>query len=395
MKLLFVHDHKFYCDNGGNYYSSGGLPASTWMRYLKVFDSVDVIGRRGASINETTVVKDFVLSTTINVDFHLMNSPLSLTSFFKNKKIIIKQISELILQTDCLIIRLPSELGLLSLKLAIKYNKPFAVEVVDCPWDGLWNHGDIIRKLYAPFLYFKTKHSVEQSKFSLYVTEYFLQQRYPSPNAEQVSCSNVEIPSISDSTLKRRHNFIENNKGKIVFGLIGTLNGKLKGIQTVLRSLSVLKTSLMDFEFRILSSGDKTYYHNMAKNYGLENNVFFDGSLPSGQPVFDWLDKIDIYLHPSYKEGLPRALIEAMSRGCPCIASNVAGIPELLTSEYLIKAGDDIRLSKLILDLSFDKQSQLKASTDNFERSKSYQSKKLNLKRDQYLKLFRDYAGNY
>ena len=51
-----------------------------------------------------------------------------------------------------------------------------------------------------------------------------------------------------------------------------------------------------------------------AKKMNVSNFIQFDGTLPSGQKVYDWLDEVDIYLQPSFQEGLPRALIEAMSR---------------------------------------------------------------------------------
>lgn len=51
------------------------------------------------------------------------------------------------------------------------------------------------------------------------------------------------------------------------------------------------------------------------------------------------LDTCDIYVQPSLQEGLPRALIEAMSRGCPCIGARTAGIPELLPEECLTSRG--------------------------------------------------------
>ena len=53
--------------------------------------------------------------------------------------------------------------------------------------------------------------------------------------------------------------------------------------------------------------------------------------------MFELLDECDIYLQPSLQEGLPRSVIEAMSRGCACIGAATAGIPELLESEYVVK----------------------------------------------------------
>ena len=74
----------------------------------------------------------------------------------------------------------------------------------------------------------------------------------------------------------------------------------------------------------------------------------FNGVLPSGQPVLNWLDDIDIYVQPSFQEGLPRALVEAMSGGRPAFASTTGGIPELLPADCLHCPGDAARLGASI-----------------------------------------------
>ena len=53
----------------------------------------------------------------------------------------------------------------------------------------------------------------------------------------------------------------------------------------------------------------------------------------------DYYDSIDIYVQPSKQEGLPRAVIEAMSRGCPVLGTDIAGIPELIQERCLFKKG--------------------------------------------------------
>lgn len=76
--------------------------------------------------------------------------------------------------------------------------------------------------------------------------------------------------------------------------------------------------------------------------------MHFAGTLEGGDPVLNWLDEVDIYLQPSLKEGLPRALVEAMSRGCPAIGSRLAGIPELLADEDLIQPGNSSELRDVL-----------------------------------------------
>ena len=51
--------------------------------------------------------------------------------------------------------------------------------------------------------------------------------------------------------------------------------------------------------------------------------------------MFEWLDDMDLYIQPSLQEGLPRAVVEAMSRGLPALGAHTGGIPELLGEDCI------------------------------------------------------------
>ena len=98
-------------------------------------------------------------------------------------------------------------------------------------------------------------------------------------------------------------------------------------------------------------------------------------------------DKIDIYIQPSDQEGLPRSLIEAMSRACPAVGSTTAGIPELLDSEFVFKRKKHLKLYD-ILD-RFNKVFMLEQASRNHRVSKKYVEERIYLRRErfyQYLK---------
>ncbi len=78
---------------------------------------------------------------------------------------------------------------------------------------------------------------------------------------------------------------------------------------------------------------------------------------------------MDLYLQFSKIEGLPRALIEAIARGCPAISSNVGGINELLSMETLVNSGDSLALSNKISRLLKDPQKIKKAAIENLNTS--------------------------
>jgi glycosyltransferase involved in cell wall biosynthesis len=75
------------------------------------------------------------------------------------------------------------------------------------------------------------------------------------------------------------------------------------------------------------------------------------------QDVLRFLRVADVFALPSFVEGLPIALLEAMAIGIPSISTNVNGIPEAIINEetgLLIDAGDAEALSRAILRLKID-----------------------------------------
>ncbi|WP_330203108.1 glycosyltransferase [Cyanobacterium sp. Dongsha4] len=387
MKVVFAHDHRFIPDER-KVFSESQFDSSLWSRYLKVFDGVTVVGRLGKKPKNKTI-HDLIESSADRVSFQLMPNISNITSRILMRKKTIDIMDKSLQDVDAVIARLPSEIGLLAIDRAFHYGKPWAVEVVGCPWDGLWNYGSLQGKLYAPISTWRMKQAVAKSKFVLYVTDQFLQKRYPCNKGKTTNCSNVQIPQPSLPVLRERLNRINSSgQKKVIFGLIGTLRGQFKGIQTVLSALRNVRDELPIFEFRVLGGGDADYWEKLAKSLGIGDVTFFDGVLPGGESVFQWLDKIDIYLQPSFKEGLPRALIEAMSRGCPCIASNVAGIPELLEQENLITPGNINQLGELLVKVVNNRHWQQRQAQRNWQRASDYSHNVLEQRRNEFWQTF-------
>jgi len=391
-KVLFGHDHKFYKSLSGQVYSGGGLPSSVWQRYLNVFSQVTVVGREGGVVNDTQLSR-MALSSCEQVSFELLNN----VSTFKAKLFgdagVNHRIRHLVSSHDAVIVRLSSEIGLLMAKEAEKQGKPYAVELVDCPFEGLWHFGGIKAKFYAPYFALQVRSVMASSMYSLYVTKKFLQKRYPSLNGITVDCSNVCIEEMNENLLLKRKGR-KKEVGAPILGLIGSLSGNLKGIDTALKAVAKLKSYGKIVSLHILGSGDSRRFENLAQQLDIEKQVFFDGTVSSGKAVMGWLDEIDIYIHPSLKEGLPRSLIEAMSRGCPCVATRTAGIPELLSDDFLINKKDFAALADRLDNLLSSSLLMDAQSLRNFEVSKEYFAPVLDNKRNKFWSAFANYVTN-
>ncbi|MBW4862844.1 MAG: glycosyltransferase family 4 protein, partial [Paeniclostridium sp.] len=377
MKVGFIHDHKFY-EYNGKVYSKGGLPSKVLNRYSKIFGEVLVMGR----VNKTNCTDGFVSSMGENITFKLnykYKTPIQLLLKYNEIKLPIKEFLE---EVDACIIRMPSILGLVAIRECIKVGKPWAVEVVGCCWDSLWNYDKVKGKILAPIMYALNRYYIGKSKFAIYVSEYFLQSRYPSKGIV-ASASDVCIDIMSDLVLEEREKKIENlsKNSEIILGIVGSLDVDYKGHRHAMVVISELVKKGYNVKLKCLGAGNPDRWINMSERLGISDRVEFCGFIPSGLPVINWLDNIDIFIIPSLTEGFPRILVEAMSRGCPCYGSSVGGIKELLRSNSTFKPKNKKQFIKIIESAILDKDSLKSNSKYNFIKSKQYTKSLLDEKR--------------
>lgn len=387
MKAIFAHDHRFI-PSEGQIWSELQFESSLWKRYLEHFDNLTVAGRLGA-IPFGKTLQQLEVSSAPKVHFELFPNLSSLRGMTLRRYAARRRMQALVARHDAVIARLPSEIGLLAIESARALGKPWAVEVVGCPWDGLWNYGSIAGKVYAPLAWWRMRRTVAQADHALYVTREHLQDRYPSPASNTCAASNVILEDVSQTALSARLARIEGlGDHPFRIGLIGTLRGRFKGIQTVFAALAQARGDLPHLTLHILGGGDPAPWQVEAARLGVSDLVVFDGTLPAGESVLRWLDTIDLYLQPSLKEGLPRALIEAMSRACPALASTVAGIPELLPAEDLMCPGDVATLAALLRLRVSDGEWMRDRALRNWAEASSYKAEILEKKRSLFWQRF-------
>ncbi len=375
MKLVFVHDTKFREING-RYYTSEGLSDKVLTRYTDIFGYLTIIARVVARQKE-----DKDLSMISNPNISIIK-----TDLLKDENC---QIEDCVKNCDALIIRLPSFIGNRIIELAKKYKKPYLLEVVGCPWDAFWNHSNL-GKIVAPYMFLKTKKLVREAPYALYVTSEFLQRRYPC-NGLNIGCSDVELTNFDNDILKKRIEKIETMSEKIVIGTLAAVNVRYKGQEYVIEAISELVKNGYDYEYELVGGGDNSYLKALAQKMGISARVRFLGTLPH-EKVFDWIDTVDIYIQPSRQEGLPRALIEAMSRGCPALGSTTGGIPELLNNKFVFNNGAVGEICDLLKKL--DQDTMIIEAKRSFKKAKEYDGEVLDEKRASFYLKFKEGIKN-
>jgi glycosyltransferase involved in cell wall biosynthesis len=313
-------------------------------------------------------------------------------SLLRRRREVARVLRQELARGTALVARLPSETGLLAVRIAQRLGIPHAIEVSGCPWNNLTTRGGLAGKLYAPLMTLRMKMALAQAPFAMYVTRSFLQQRYPCVSGITEACSNVEIDAPSPATLERRLARIAAGSGLLHFGMIASLSNHLKGVQVALKALAAARNGLPPFELRVLGTGDNTRWKQLAQTLGIGDAVQFCGTLPAGTAVMDWLDDIDVYLQPSLADGLPRGLIEAMSRGCPALGSSVGGIPELLEAKSLHRPGDAQGLARLVRHAVLEQGWRLQQAERNWSEARTYARDVLEHRRGSFWARFAAYA---
>lgn len=107
--------------------------------------------------------------------------------------------------------------------------------------------------------------------------------------------------------------------------------------------------------FHIGGGGKIKELQKEIKENDLDSLVIYEGWV-NGEKKIDLLNLCDAYILPSYYEGVPISILEAMGYGKPIIATDVGGIPEVVNDDngILIKPGDLNQLFDAINTLLFN-----------------------------------------
>jgi glycosyltransferase involved in cell wall biosynthesis len=380
MKLIFAHDHKLR-KIGEKYYTLGGLADFVTERYTALFD-------------ELTIICRVIEKQDFDTQLFELNNPHITVKAASNGSLILSRdskfmIEEEIKSADGLIVKLHSKIAETAIKYAKKYKIPYLVESVACPWDSYWNYS-IKGKFVAPIMYLSTKRALKQAPYAIYVTKEFLQKRYPS-GGKWIDCSDVELKSTDDAVLEHRLKKITNSKSPFVLGTLAQVDVRYKGQEYVIKAISKLRKKGIEFKYKLAGSGNSSFLRSIAEKYQVTDLVEFCGVL-SHSEVFDWLDQIDIYIQPSKQEGLPRAMIEAISRACPALGSTAGGIGELIDKRYVFPKGRVNDICKVLENITIDNLKE--QAKRNYDTSKKYKKDYLDEKRNSFYKEFARECAN-
>lgn len=126
---------------------------------------------------------------------------------------------------------------------------------------------------------------------------------------------------------------------------------KTKGLAELLESFAALSKFRPDARLAMIGSGEyRESIERFVSSAGIRDRVLLPGVLDSDK-VARWMQAADVFCLPSYSEGCPNVVIEALASGVPVVASDVGGIPELVrdgSNGILVPARDPASLTQAL-----------------------------------------------
>jgi len=286
--------------------------------------------------------------------------------------------------------RLPCNIGVLAWR-CLPTGHPYGVEVLGDPYASLAPSvmDTRLRTVWRRLLPRYLRKICLGATAAAYVTRYALQRFYP-PNRDKFSTSYSDVMTTHYSSTKLRRSLIacspreySGNEKTYTVICVGAMEMLPKAQDILIRACASCVQRGLNLRLILVGDGKmRQSLEALAREVGLAARVTFTGQLVGEDQIARALDMADLFALPSRTEGLPRAMIEAMARGMPCIGTAVGRIPELISSDSLVPADDAPALAAKICEVLTDSSRMARMSKENLEQVAEYSEEVLRSRRE-------------
>lgn len=350
MKLLIFTDHKYLVDLEGDVWSASQAFASVFFRrYLTQFSSVIVVSRTKATNN---IPSGASRASSERVTFespYAWSGGIDLAIRVRQVKREVSNIIDRHSEGAAFLARMPSIIGGVATRQLSGSRHPFGLEIVGDPENvfGWGRPAGPVGLTLRLALGHQLRQAAAQATVVGYVPSVDLREKYAADSA-------VATADYSSIVLEPEA-FAESPKAwsepPVPARLISvaSLAFPYKGISVLLQALVMLRQQGICVTLDILGDGRlRGQLEREASTLGLDDTVVFWGHVSSARDLRQALDSADLFIAPSLTEGLPKALLEAMARGLPCIGTRVGGIPLVLQPSECVEPGSPQDLAECI-----------------------------------------------
>lgn len=257
--------------------------------------------------------------------------------------------------------------------LAAKLSKTKHIHTTHCPWTDA--HRSNIGKLgliisYNIFSRFASK--LTDKFIAITPWEYGFMEKYGIGKKKIINLPNGMTKEFFKKTKKNDFKKKHKIEGKMVlyFGRLNVTKGPDKFVDIAKKILKKRK----DVTFVIVGP-DEGMRKIVKRKIGNEKRIILMDAIRDRKEVIKMYQSADVFVLPSYREGLPLTLFEAMASGLPIVASPVNGVPyEMKEPEngFLVKYGYIEGFAKRVMELLDDKKLREKIARNNKKKAENY-----------------------
>jgi phosphatidyl-myo-inositol dimannoside synthase len=380
MRVLLTSDARFERTPDGAIWGPPAYGRDLWTRYLHVFSPVMVAAR---VVEVSRPSAGCVVASLPDVHFWPLPAYSRLAGLLGDLPKLHASLAAAVELSQAIIVRAPSIIAYLTARAAIRAGRSFGAEIVGDA-DQVFAPGAFRHPLRGAIRVVAAAAERQISRRAaavLYVTREVLQRRYPTAGRSYAASDGA----LDDHAFSGERQREWSPPAVFVLVTVGGLDQPYKGTAVLLDAMSTLRRRQAAVKLRIVGGGRlMPELQRLCDSRGLSAHVEFLGQRDLAG-VREALDSAHVFVLPSLTEGLPRALLEAMARGLPAVATNVGGIPELLPPDCLVPPGDARALAARIEAMMADSGARRRLGERNRAHALTHHENRQAIVRGQFL----------
>lgn len=334
-EVVVCLEHRFFSHEGA-LYTKLAFPYAYWVDYLRFFDTVKIVAR---VMPVDALEPEMVRVDGAKVSYLPLPYYVGPGQFFRKFPVLLSTLFGVARHHRYFLLRSGNSSTLLWFFLML-LGRPYLREYPGNVKEGVIGFaGNSFKyRLLASFLHSLSRLQGRFSRANSFVSNY-CRDLYGSERPGFVFSSF----RASEIAVKKQNYAISSGTFNLV--TVGRLENE-KGHLLLLEAIHAIR-HLGHVRLHLVGDGGRRMQlENYVRTHGLD--VEFHGAVTDRDRLFGIVVASDVFVLPSLTEGMPRALLEAMTMALPCVSSAVGGVPEVLPQELMCTAGSQDELAALL-----------------------------------------------
>lgn len=372
-----------YQRNGAVYWDPrNNITEAYWRELLDVFDEVSVFARAHATAEPPRA------GMTLPEGVQFIEAPyyVGIAAMLRRLPSLLAATRRLTSLQAVFLLRGPGFLSMIVAAALWPRRKPYFVQVLGDSGAAIKFSSGRFRGPMALVARFLARATCRGAASVTYVAP-FLQTLYPARRGATTAV--VSDVSLDDSTFRPAHTTEPGTPLRLV--LVANMEQPYKGHVHLLEAVAMLRRDGVPVRLRLAGDGrQRLELEDLSRRLGLAGEVEFLGPVAWGEQLFSVLDDSDLFVLPSLTEGMPKAVLEAMARGLPVIATPVGALPDVLPADALFAPADAAAIASKIMELHADRAALARLAAHGRSVAERFRAEALAAKRRElYAKLTR------